>query len=75
MYRLRLKEILNQRGISRNKLSRGADVPLNTIQKMCNQDGFNPTGITLLKVASYLGISVEELYSQEEDETERPELV
>lgn len=73
MYRLRLKEILAARGISRNKLSRGADVPLNTIQKMCNQDGFNPTGITLMKVAGYLGISVDELYT--EDNEEKPELV
>lgn len=41
-YRLRLKEILREKGISQGKLSRGADVTPNTSRKLANDPGYSP---------------------------------
>jgi transcriptional regulator with XRE-family HTH domain len=72
-YRLRVKEILKQRDMSMGKLSRGADVPLNTIRRMVNDPMYNPTVATLRKVADYLGLTMDELYKEVEDDKESPE--
>jgi len=62
MYRLRVKEILAERKISMSKLSRGADLPMSTIVRLCNDENYNPTFLTLKKVADYLGTTIDDLY-------------
>jgi DNA-binding XRE family transcriptional regulator len=61
-YRLRLKEILQEKGISQGKLSRGADVALNTVRNMINEPNYTPNVNTLRKIADYLGVTMDELY-------------
>lgn len=67
MYRLRVKEVLNEKGVSIGKLSRGADIPINLVRRMVNDPSYNPRGETLAKAAHYLGVSVDELIHFTED--------
>lgn len=46
-YRLRLEEILREKGVSQGKLSRGADVALNTVRSMINEPNYTPNVNTL----------------------------
>lgn len=64
-YRLRLKEILQEKGVSQGKLSRGADVALNTIRKMINEPNYTPNVNTLRKIADYLGVTMDEIYTDD----------
>jgi DNA-binding XRE family transcriptional regulator len=61
-YRLRLREMLKEKGISQGKLSRGADVALNTVRNMINEPNYTPNVNTLRKIADYLGVTMDELY-------------
>jgi DNA-binding Xre family transcriptional regulator len=62
MVRLRLKEVLAARKISQSKLSRLADVSLNTIQVMCH-DPYHDTLIsTLERLARALNVEISDLY-------------
>ncbi|HEU5377352.1 MAG TPA: helix-turn-helix transcriptional regulator [Ktedonobacteraceae bacterium] len=65
-YRLRLKEILREKGISQGKLSRGADVALNTIRKMVSDPNHTPNVYTLRKIADYLGVTLDDLFVNDE---------
>lgn len=68
MYKLRLKEVLQEKGVSQGKLSRGADVALNTIRNMVNDPNYTPNVNTLRKIADYLGVSMDDLYHDDEKE-------
>jgi DNA-binding Xre family transcriptional regulator len=65
MIRLKLKEVLEEKGISQMKLSRRADVSLTTIQRMCNNPHYNASIDILDKLARALDVNVPELYEQE----------
>ncbi|MEO7020160.1 MAG: helix-turn-helix transcriptional regulator [Ktedonobacteraceae bacterium] len=67
MYRLRVKEIIDERKISMGKLSRGADVPLSMVSRICNDKNYNPTMATIRKIADYLGLTMDELYTKDQD--------
>jgi transcriptional regulator with XRE-family HTH domain len=67
MYRLRVKEILEARKLSMAKLSRGADVPLNTVRRMVRDKNYNPTAYTLRRVADYLGLTMDELFMKDDE--------
>lgn len=66
MYRLRVKEMLKEKNISMGKLSRGADLPMSTVVRLCNDEHYNPTILTLRKVADYLEVTTDELYVKDE---------
>lgn len=68
-YRLRVKEILKEKNVSIGKLSRGADIPIGMVRRMVNDPTYNPTGATLAKVSKYLGVSMDDLYYDDEEET------
>lgn len=68
MYKLRVKEILDERKLSMGKLSRGADVPLSMVSRICNDPTYNPTGQTLRKIADYLGLTMDDLYINDESD-------
>jgi transcriptional regulator with XRE-family HTH domain len=61
MAKLRLKEILVERGLSMEKFSRMADISGNTVLNMCNDPTYDPKLSMLNKVAKALNIAVEEL--------------
>ena len=72
MRRLRVKELLQERKISMGKLSRDADIPISTVVRLCKEPvTYNPTGITLFKVADYLGLKVDDLYIEDDSQPDR----
>jgi transcriptional regulator with XRE-family HTH domain len=68
-YRLRVKEVMEEKGVSMGALSRGANIPINTVRKLVrNTPGYSPTMETVLRVAKYLGVTLNDLYEEIEDE-------
>jgi transcriptional regulator with XRE-family HTH domain len=72
MFRLRVKEILEERKIPVGRMSREANVPITMARKMVKDPNYIPSIPTLDKVAKYLGVSIEELYTND-DETREPD--
>ena len=68
MYRIRLKEVLKERGISQGKLSRGADIPPNLVSRMVNDPNYQPAYTTLKKAADFLGVPVDALIEEIPDQ-------
>lgn len=66
MRKLRIKELLKEKNVTQGKLSRGADVPPNTVRRMINDPNYNPTAATLLRVADYLGVKLDDLYTDDD---------
>ena len=64
MYRLRVKEILKEKGISMGMLSRGANLHMNTVRLLVRDGDYDPNMSTLLKVARYLGVTLNDLYEE-----------
>jgi transcriptional regulator with XRE-family HTH domain len=62
MYRLRVKEVLKEKGISIAKVSRRADISINLVRRMVNDPNYTPSYATLAKVAAYLQVPMEALY-------------
>ncbi len=69
MLRLRVKEVLREKGVSIGKLSRGADIPINSVRRMANDPSYMPSSATLFKVAQYLGVPMESLLYDDEKES------
>ncbi|RAQ97997.1 MULTISPECIES: helix-turn-helix domain-containing protein [Thermogemmatispora] len=67
MVRLKVKEILAQRGISMSKLSRMSDISFSTINRICNDPTSTPTLHTLEQIAKALGVRVSDLYEEVPD--------
>jgi transcriptional regulator with XRE-family HTH domain len=68
MVRLRVKEVLQAKGMSMGKLSRLSDVAWITISRMCNQPTtYSPTLDTLERIAKALGVPISELYEEVDD--------
>jgi len=65
-FRLRVAEVLKEKNISTGKLSRGADIPISTVQRMVKEPNYQPRIETLVKAARYLNVSVEDLYYDDE---------
>jgi transcriptional regulator with XRE-family HTH domain len=68
MVRLRVKEILQQKGMSMGKLSRASDISFNTIRRVCNDPSYSPTLNTLVSIAKALNVSVSDLYEEIPDD-------
>jgi len=62
MIRLRLKEVLEEKGITQAKLSRLTDVSMNTIQTIVHNPYHDVALSTLERIAKGLKIEVSELY-------------
>ncbi|HEU5383132.1 MAG TPA: helix-turn-helix transcriptional regulator [Ktedonobacteraceae bacterium] len=73
VYRLRVKEVIKRKGATISGVSRGADLSINMVRRMCNNPAYAPTYITLARVAEYLGVPMEDLYYKVEDEKEGSE--
>ena len=68
MIRLKLKEVLQEKKISQSKLSRMADVSLNTIQAMYHNPYHDAVLSTLDRLAKALGVNVSDLYEVVSDD-------
>ncbi|HLZ64136.1 MAG TPA: helix-turn-helix transcriptional regulator [Ktedonosporobacter sp.] len=62
MIRLKLKEVLHEKKISQSKLSRLADISLNTIQALYHDPFHDCLLSTLEKLANALGVTINDLY-------------
>jgi DNA-binding Xre family transcriptional regulator len=62
MIRLKLKEVLQEKKISQSKLSRMADVSLNTIQAIYHNPYHDAVLSTLDRLAKALGVNICDLY-------------
>jgi DNA-binding Xre family transcriptional regulator len=62
MIRLKLREVLQEKKISQSKLSRMADVSLNTIQAMYHNPYHDAVLSTLDRLAKALRVNVCDLY-------------
>ena len=56
-----VKRLRREKGISQDRLSKLADISLNTISKIELDENPNPTIETVQKIAGALGVSVEQL--------------
>src|SRR5947207_11981044 len=72
MIRLKIKEVLQEKRVSQSKLSRLADVSLNTIQTMYHHPYHDPALSTLERIAKALHVEICDLYEVLSDETEAP---
>nr|BBH93295.1 hypothetical protein KTA_14940 [Thermogemmatispora argillosa] len=63
MYRLRIAELLRERGRSQSWLAREAKIPELLVRKMIREPTtYRPTYVTLDKVARTLKVRVDDLY-------------
>jgi DNA-binding Xre family transcriptional regulator len=62
MIRLKIKEVLQEKKISQSKLSRLADVSLNTIQAMYHNPYHDPVLSTLHRISKALHVNISDLY-------------
>lgn len=65
MARLRVKEVAQQKGFSRGKLSRAADIDTNTLKRVYDDPNYSPTLITLEKLAKALGVKIADLIEED----------
>jgi DNA-binding Xre family transcriptional regulator len=65
--RLKLKELLDAKGISQGRMSRISDVSLNSIQNMCQDPSRDVLLSTLAKLAVALQVPVQDLFEVFED--------
>lgn len=68
MRRLRIKAVLDEKGVTQGKLSRGADVPQEIIRRMIRDPYYNAESRTLLKIADYLDVPIDYLYEKAPDQ-------
>lgn len=66
--RLRVREVIQASNITQSKLSRVADVPLNTIQVLYHNPYHDPKLSTLYRLAKALGVAVNDLYEVVDEE-------
>ncbi|HEU5375362.1 MAG TPA: helix-turn-helix transcriptional regulator [Ktedonobacteraceae bacterium] len=64
--KFRIKEILEEKQISLGALSRGANLTTNTVRNLVrNKEGYVPSSETLLRVAEFLNVTLDELYQKD----------
>ena len=68
MRRLRVKELAEQRGLTQSKLMRMADLNMKTVQGLYREPyRINVAYLTLEKIAKALGVSIDELFEEEDE--------
>ena len=72
MIRLRVKEIAQGKKISQGRLSREANIDLNTVRDILRNPGKNITLETLNRLAGALGVDARELIEYTSDEEKKP---
>jgi transcriptional regulator with XRE-family HTH domain len=65
MVRLKIKEIIDSRGISMAKLSRMADLNYNTVLELCRDPYHDAAISTLERIAQALKVPISEIMEEE----------
>lgn len=68
MPRLRVKEVAQQKNLSMGKLSRSADVDMNTLRRVYYDPDYSPTLFTLDKLAKALNVKIADLIDESDNE-------
>ena len=68
MIRIRLKEVLQEKGLSMSMLSHKSQVSFSTISRIINDKKYSPTLNTLERIAKALNVDISDLYEQIPDE-------
>ena len=66
----KLKEVRTSRGISQEDLAEALEVSRQTISSLEN-GRYNPSILLAFKIARYFGVSIEDIFIYEEDESGR----
>jgi transcriptional regulator with XRE-family HTH domain len=66
MHRLRIREIAEAKGFTIARLEREAGIEIKTARKVWHQPGYNASLNTLDKIAKALGVSVKDLFEDDE---------
>ena len=62
MFRLRVDEVLKEKGVSYNALSLGASISRNMVRRLVKEpDTYDPASSTLFRVAQYLKVNMSDL--------------
>jgi len=67
MIRIRLKEVLQQKGMSMSMLSHKSEVSFSTISRIINDKNYSPTLNTLEPLAKALNVEISDLYEHTPD--------
>ncbi|MBI4215597.1 MAG: helix-turn-helix transcriptional regulator [Parcubacteria group bacterium] len=59
-----IRKLRQEKGISQDRLSKMADLALNTVVKIETEENSNPTVETLEKIAKALGVPVQDLFEK-----------
>jgi len=59
-----IRRLRQKKGISQDRLSKEADLALNTVVKMETEENPNPTAETLQKIAKALDVTVGDLFDK-----------
>lgn len=70
MFRLRVNEVIKEKGVNIGKISRGADIPLSTVRRMVKEPDVMPRLDAIAKLAKYLQVPIEMLYEEIPDESQ-----
>lgn len=60
----KIRKLRQKKGISQDRLSKEADLALNTIVKIETEERPNPTIETLIKIAKALGVNIGDLFNK-----------
>jgi transcriptional regulator with XRE-family HTH domain len=69
MIRLKLKEVLEEKGVGMGKLSRLSDISYSTIFRICTDPTYSPSLNTLGRLAKALAVPLSALYEELPDES------
>ena len=70
MLRLKVREVLEEKGVSMSKASRLADLSYNTILAICQHPDRDISINTLFKIAKALNVSMLDLVEEMSDDTD-----
>lgn len=71
MYRLKVKEVAQDKGYNISSLSRKADVPIVTVRRIWNNPRYQVKLETLERIAKTLGVGVRDLIEDVPDENNK----
>ncbi|MGH2494366.1 MAG: helix-turn-helix domain-containing protein [Ktedonobacteraceae bacterium] len=67
MIRIRLKEVLQEKGMSMSMLSHESRISFSTISRIINDKNYSPTLNTLERLAKALDVEISDLYERTPD--------
>lgn len=67
MIRIRLKEVLQEKGMSMSMLSHESKISFSTISRIINDKNYSPTFATMERIAKALNVPMSSLYEEVPD--------